>query len=313
LAIVSKNEESTALEALRNHPEMALRPEDFAGWRINRRDKAENIVELVSELNLGLQSAVFIDDNAAERSRVAEALADVLVPNWPENPLAYLGALYELRCFDTSSLTEEDLGRARIYAAERDRRTEMRSVLSVDDWLRSLQIRIRVEELDEGNLERTAQLYNKTNQMNLTTRRMTAHELWRWAQQENHKLWSYRVSDRLGDAGLTGILGLEVDDGRAFVADFVLSCRIIGRKVEEAMIATAVDYCRVNGLRELIATYIPTAKNTPCLEFFRRSGLEEVPELTFRWGAASRYAVPEYVTVLSPVEPVVEQPPGALS
>src|SRR5207249_4608997 len=116
LAIVSKNQESVALAALENHPEMVLRPGDFAGWRINWRDKAENIVELVSELNVGLQSVVFIDDNPAERALVAEALPEVLVPQWPESPLLYSAALHDLRCFDRPCLTDEDLTRSQMYA-----------------------------------------------------------------------------------------------------------------------------------------------------------------------------------------------------
>jgi FkbH-like protein len=299
LAMVSKNDESTALEAFRKHPEMLLRLDDFAGWRINWGDKAENIVELASELNVGLQSAVFIDDNAAERSRVAEALPEVLVPPWPETPLAYTSALSELRCFDTASLTEEDLTRTQMYAVEQERRAEMRSFRSLENWLQSLMINIQVEELSDENLDRMAQLFNKTNQMNLTTRRLTQAQLRHWAAQEQHKLWSFRVSDRLGDSGLTGILGLEVHNGNALISDFVLSCRVIGRKVEEAMLATAIDHCRSKGLAELTAAYVPTSKNGPCLAFFRKSGFEETSAFTFRWSLSSPYSLPEYITVLS--------------
>jgi FkbH-like protein len=298
LAMVSKNDETAALEALDRHPEMILGRRDFVAWRINWRDKAENIIDLVSELNLGLQSAVFIDDNAVERSRVAEALPEVFVPPWPANPLTYTSALHELRCFDTPSLTNEDVRRAQMYATDRRRRAEIGSFLSVENWLESLKIRIQVEELSDENLDRTAQLFNKTNQMNLTTRRLTPPQLRDWAGQERHKLWSFRVSDRLGDSGLTGILGLETHDGRAVVSDFVLSCRVIGRKVEEAMLATAIDYCKSIGLTELTATYIPTPKSGPCLAFYRRSGLEETSAFTFRWLANEPYELPAYVEVI---------------
>src|SRR5207247_575523 len=137
LSIVSKNQESIALAALEKHPEMLLRPVDFAGWRINWRDKAENVVELASELNLGLQSVVFIDDSPTERARVAEALPEVLVPQWPESPLSYAAALHDLRCFDTPSLTEEDLKRSQMYAGERRRRAEVCAFTSMDQWLKT--------------------------------------------------------------------------------------------------------------------------------------------------------------------------------
>src|SRR5262249_54535249 len=118
LGIVSKNEEATALAALKEHPEMILRPEDFAGWRINWSDKAQNIVDLVSQLNLGLDSVVVIDDNPAERSRVREALPQVLVPEWPEDKRLYSAALLALDCFDAYAVTREDHERAQMYANE---------------------------------------------------------------------------------------------------------------------------------------------------------------------------------------------------
>jgi len=297
LSMVSKNQESVALAALENHPEMVLRPGDFAGWRINWRDKVENIVELVSELNLGLQSVVFIDDNPAERARVAEALPEVLVPQWPESPLSYAAALYELRCFDTLSLTEEDLKRAQMYAGERKRRAEARVFTSLDEWLKTLMIRIEVEELSPENVDRAAQLINKTNQMNLATRRLSPAQLRDWAAQENHKMWTLRVRDKLGDSGLSGVLGLEVRDGHAVISDFVLSCRVIGRKVEETMLATAIDYCRLRGLSEITASHAPTPKNEPCLAFFRNSGFEEIETHAFRWPLSKPYPVPEYIQV----------------
>ncbi|HEV8485579.1 MAG TPA: HAD-IIIC family phosphatase, partial [Blastocatellia bacterium] len=138
LSLVSKNQESVALRALESHPEMILRPADFAGWRINWRDKAENIFELASELNLGLQSVVFIDDNAAERARVSEALPEVLVPQWPESPLFYTVALHDLRCFERPCVTDEDLKRSQLYASERERKTSARTFASLDEWLRTL-------------------------------------------------------------------------------------------------------------------------------------------------------------------------------
>ena len=297
LAIVSKNQESVALAALENHPEMVLRPADFAGWRINWRDKAENIVELVSDLNLGLQSVVFIDDNPVERARVAEALPEVLVPQWPENPLSYAAALHDLRCFDTPSVTEEDRNRAQMYVIEGKRKADLRAFTSLDEWIKTLMIRIEVEELSPENLDRAVQLLNRTNQMNLATRRLSPSQLRDWAAEQNRKMWTLRVRDKLGDSGLSGVVGLEVRDGRAAISDFVLSCRVIGRKVEETMLATAIDYCRSRGLSEITAGYIPTPKNAPCLAFFRNSGFEETAAHIFRWPLSEAYPVPEHIRV----------------
>ena len=269
LAIVSKNEEQTALEAIKNHPEMVLTLEDFAGWRINWQDKAQNILELMTELNLGPQSAVFIDDNPAERARVKESLPEILVPDWPEDPLFYPATLLSLRCFEMPSLSREDLSRTAMYLSENQRQALKKSVTSSEEWLRHLAIRVRVEELHPANLQRATQLLNKTNQMNLSTRRMSEAELMAWAEQKHRKLWTLRVADRFGDAGLTGIVSLEIQDRKAQLVDFILSCRVLGRKIEETMLSTAIHYAHALEVEEVYARYIPTSKNKPCLDFFK--------------------------------------------
>jgi FkbH-like protein len=298
LAIVSKNEESVALEAIRNHPEMVLREEDFVAHRINWRDKAQNIADLVQSLNLGLQSVVFIDDNPFERTRVREALPDVFVPEWPEDKLTYPSALLSLRCFDAPALSAEDLARTEMYSAEQRRESLKAQVGSVDEWLSSLGLRVRVEELSASNLARTTQLLNKTNQMNLTTRRMTETELKDWAAGPGRWLYAVSVSDRLGDAGLTGILGVEARDGTAHVVDFVLSCRVMGRRVEETMAHVAVELARRHGLSRVVAELIPTAKNKPCRTFFEGSRFQHTTGgNTFVWETYEPYPCPAAISL----------------
>ena len=162
LGIVSKNEESTALEAINKNPEMVLKSEDFSGWRINWQDKAQNIVELVSELNIGSQSVVFIDDNPVERARVREALPEVFVPEWPTNKMLYKKALLELDCFNSPTFSSEDARRTKMYVEERNRKSLMKQVSSVEEWLKTLNMQVKVEELTESNKERAVQLFNKT-------------------------------------------------------------------------------------------------------------------------------------------------------
>jgi len=296
LGIVSKNEETIALEAIKNHPEMVLRLEDFAGLKINWQDKAQNTIDLVSDLNLGLQSVVFIDDNPVERARVREALPEVFVPEWPENKMLYKSALLSLRCFDTPSITKEDFERTGMYVSERQRSSLKRNVSSLDEWLKSLKIKVTVEELNTANLQRTAQLLNKTNQMNLTTRRMTESELVSWVKQNGHKLWTFCVSDKFGDSGLTGIISIEVENKKGRIVDFVLSCRVMGQKVEETMLYTAINYSQSLGLEEIHAEYIPTAKNKPCLEFFKRSGFEYTNG-SFVWKVYKDFIMPKYIEI----------------
>jgi FkbH-like protein len=292
LAVVSKNEEAVALEAMRSHPEMVLRPEDLVGWRINWQDKARNIAELVAELNLGLQSVVFIDDNPAERGRVHETLPEVLVPDWPEDKLLYPSALAQLRCFDVPGVSREDAERTSLYASERERRALMAQVGSMDDWLEKLDIRVTVEPLGPANLARIVQLLNKTNQMNLATRRLTGAELSDWAAGEGRFLWAVSVADRFGDAGLTGIVSVEQAGSIARVVDYVLSCRVMGRRVEEAMVHVAVETARASGATRLEARLLPTRKNKPCHDFWLRSGLASPGPEQFRWEAPATYPLP---------------------
>jgi FkbH-like protein len=272
LGVVSKNESNIALEAIDRHPEMVLRRSDLAGWRINREDKARNIVDLVHELNLGLDSVVFIDDSPVERARVRETLPEVLVPEWPADSMLYTRALADLRCFEWPARTAEDAARTQMYRSERTRAALLERVGSVDEWLKSLQLRVEVEEVGGANFERAIQLLNKTNQMNLATRRLSDGEFRAWLAGEGRRSWCFRVIDRLGDSGITGLLSVERIRDAALIRDFVLSCRVMGRKVEETMLHVAVDYARSAGLAQVRAEYTPTPRNQPCLEFLKRAG-----------------------------------------
>ena len=297
LAIVSKNEESVALEAIRKHPSMVLREADFVGWKINWTDKARNILELAQELNLGLQSVVFIDDNPVERTRVREALPEVYVPEWPTEEFLYPGALRALRCFDAPALSREDLERTRMYGEESQREALKRKVGSIDDWLKSLGITVTAADLSPSSAVRAAQLLNKTNQLNLATRRFTESELIAWAAHPDRRFFVISVADRLGEAGLTGLLGLEFIDDVAHIVDFVLSCRVMGRKVEETMVHVAVTAAIARGATTVLAKYIPTAKNKPCLTFWQRSGFEVDDQNVFRWKTSDTYALPEAISL----------------
>jgi FkbH-like protein len=270
LAVVSKNEESTALEAIRRHPEMALKVDDFSAWKINWQDKAVNIVELMSSLNLGMESAIFLDDSPFERARVREALPQVLVPELPADPTHYASFLRNLRCFDNPFISKEDRTRTKMYVADRRRSASKSELSSLEEWLESLELSIIIELLNEKNLERAAQLFNKTNQMNLRTRRLTTTELYAWAQAERHSLWTYRVSDKFGDYGLCGISSLVQQGTKGVMVDFLLSCRVMGRGVEESILCSVIQYAKKIGCEDLYAEFIPSKRNQPCETWLRK-------------------------------------------
>lgn len=307
LGIVSKNTEAVALEAIANHPEMVLRADDFAGWRINWTDKAQNLADLTRDLNLTLASVVFIDDNPAERARVREAFPEVLVPEWPSDPRLYPQALLSLDCFNQPSLTDEDQRRAEMYVGERKRSEQRQSAATMDDWIASLRMEVTVCPLDRGNLTRIAQLVNKTNQMNLRTRRLTETELWDWTteEKETRGCWGFRLRDCFGDSGLTGVLSMEPDGGHARIVDFILSCRVMGRRVERILLQVAVEWAREAGLTMVEAVYEPTGRNQPCLEFFRGSGWNAESNGSFTWNTDTPYGGSPLITIVrtEPSEP----------
>jgi FkbH-like protein len=299
LAVVSKNDEEVALAAIDRHPEMLLRRGDLAGWRINWNDKAANIAELVAELNLGLDAAVFIDDNPAERGRVREALPQVLVPELPAHPSGYADLLRQLDCFDQAVLTEEDRGRNEMYAVERARRDSGSNFSSQEDWLKSLDIQVSAAPLRDDNVQRVVQLLNKTNQMNMATRRLTQAELEAWLRAEPGRgLTALNVADRFGDLGLTGIVSWQQDGDALELVDFVLSCRAMGRGAERTMAHLAVEAGRDMGLRKIRARYLRTERNRPCLEFWQGSEFSEVEQNLFEWPAARPYALPVAVNLV---------------
>jgi FkbH-like protein len=281
---------------MQKHPEMLIRPDCIAAYRINWRDKAQNIVEIARELNLGLQSVVFIDDNPVERGRVREALPEVFVPEWPEDQTAYVRAFQGLRCFDVPRLTDEDARRGELYATERERSALRDQFASLDEWLSTLAVRVRFERLAAHNLSRTVQLLNKTNQMNLRTRRLSEPELLTWSSEPNHELWAVHVADRFGDAGLTGILGLRAEGGVTHVEDYVLSCRVMGRRVEDTLVWAAVARARALGAPMLSAQPLVTAKNKPCLDFFEQAGLERRGD-ALCWSGDTPYPQPRHIVI----------------
>lgn len=268
LCICSKNDEKTALEVFEKHSGMILKKTDFIKWRINWEDKAKNISELVQELNVGMDSVVFLDDNPAERNRVKNALPGIYVPDLPEDKMEYPSFVKSLNCFNSIHLSEEDKNRTGLYKDEASRTDSKFTFASAEDWIKSLNIELRFEELNELNLNRAEQLLNKTNQMNLRTRRLSKDELKKWSSQKEHWFYVVNVKDIFGDSGITGLLGFhQTKNGDYFIDDFVMSCRIMGRKIEDQML----DFIQSKTNRsKLIAEYIPTEKNKPVKEFFEQ-------------------------------------------
>jgi FkbH-like protein len=268
LTICSKNDEEFALSVIDKHPAMALRKSDFVAWRINWRDKAENLLALAEELNLGLDSFVFLDDSPQERDQVRQILPQVYTPDLPISPSELAPFLSSLSCFETLNFGTEDFGRTEMYQAERGRKEALEVTGDVENWLDSLEIKVRVAPLRRENLARAAQLLNKTNQFNLSLRRLDEQTFWEWSEEPSNTTYTFHVSDRFGDFGLTGLASLSVVGSDARIVDFVMSCRVMGKKVEEALLGYAVAQARTAGAERIMAPPVDGPRNGPARTFF---------------------------------------------
>jgi FkbH-like protein len=247
---------------------MVLRKKDFAAWRINWKDKAGNLMELAEELNLGLDSFVFLDDSPQEREQVRQMLPQVFTPELPTSPSELAPFLASLNRFEVASLGREDTERTQSYQAERGRKEARELIGDVENWLRSLEIEVRASPLRRETLARVAQLLNKTNQFNLSLRRMDEESFWAWANDPDNSVFVFQVSDRFGDSGLTGMASLSKVGNDARIVDFVMSCRVMGKKVEEALLAYMCSQARANGADRILASAINGPRNAPVREFF---------------------------------------------
>ena len=277
LAVCSKNDEDLALSAMRAHPHMVLRPEHFAALRINWSDKAQNIREIADELNIGIDSVVFVDDSAHERAWIREALPEVTVVELPRDPVEYPGCLATLPHFDTLSLTVEDRRRPVMYAEERQRDALRRASPSLAEFLAGLQIRVRVRRAALGLVPRLAQLSAKTNQFNLTARRYSEGQLSALLGDVGHRVYAVDVSDKLGDSGIVGMAVVVVDESShaATLDNFLLSCRVLGRGVESASLAgILIDLKSSVTVRRVDGAFHPTKRNGIASDFLPRHGFE---------------------------------------
>jgi FkbH-like protein len=292
LTVCSKNNEQDVLEAWNQHPNMLLKKEHFAAWRINWNNKADNIKEIAKELNIGLDSLVFVDDNPTERELVTQTLPMVEVPDFPAHPYLYPKMVQNLvdEYFRTYSLTKEDILKLQQYKDNAARTQFKNASVNYEDYLKSLEIELTIKQLSDSNIARFAQMTQKTNQFNLTTKRYTESDL-SALKSEGALLYGIRVSDRFGDNGLTGLLIAKIAGQYAAIDTLLLSCRILGKKIEYEFVNYAINQLKKSGITLLSATYIPTSKNAQVANFY--------DDLGFELSAASTEEQKEYSLDLS--------------
>ena len=275
LCLCSKNNEDDIWTVLDYHPHSLIKRSHISAYRINWNDKATNIQEIANELNLGLDSFVYIDDSPIECGLVKDMLPEVTVLQVPLKLYELPSILFKDGWFDTLQLTAEDKARTRMYKEESLRKTEKLKYIDIDEYLSSLDIHIEINEARETEIARIAQLTQKTNQFNFTTKRYSEKEITDFCKSKNHKVFQVKVGDKYGEMGISGVVILQRNIDKGIVDTFLMSCRVLGRKVEFAFI----DYCFVKTendwkVKTWEAYYFPTQKNQQIAEYWTHMGFE---------------------------------------
>jgi FkbH-like protein len=277
LAVCSKNESEDVLQVFRNHPDMLLKEKHIAAFKVNWEDKPANLRRIAQELNIGLDSLVFVDDSQFEADLVRTALPEVEVIHLPENrAVEYKYILASCGLFDTLALSEEDKNRGAMYKAEAARKELLSTTTDMKTYLSSLEMQLEIRFPDTFSTPRVAQLTQKTNQFNLTTRRYSESNIREFLEASNSDVILLKVRDKFGDYGIVGACILRYDEVTALIDSFLLSCRVIGRGVEEAFLAEALKLAAQKNCQIVVGEYYASAKNAQVKDFYVKQGFQRI-------------------------------------
>ena len=276
LAINSKNNFEDAMEVIKEHPSMILREDNFACMKINWNDKVTNLQEISKELNIGLDSMVFFDDDLINQEFVKASLPEVLVIELQNDSSQFAQIITEMKEFDVLKITEEDVKRNEMYLVQK-KRTELKNkIVDFDEFLKQMNIEVNIKKANSFTIPRISQLTLKTNQFNLTTKRYQQEEISSFSSDKDRIVECVQVSDKFGDNGITGVYIIEKKDSKEWIIDtFLLSCRIMGRKVEEAMLYQIIEKAKNLGIKRIKGKFIPTKKNKPAENFYSDYGFKK--------------------------------------
>lgn len=288
LAVCSKNDDATARIPFREHPGMLIKEDDIAVFMANWEDKASNLERIAERLDIGIDALVLLDDNPAEREQVRQALPQVAVPEVGTDPSTFVRSLMLGGYFESAAFTPEDLQRAQQYQGNAKRADLMESTRDLGEFLRSLDMRIRFAPFDALGRKRITQLINKTNQFNLTTRRYTEAQVAAMETSPGHHTLQVSLVDRFGDNGMICVVICSVHNDEWHVDNWLMSCRVLNRKVEEAVCNRIADAARAAGARRIVGLYLRTPRNDMVADLYPRLGFAPVdaPEGEQRWALA---------------------------
>ena len=275
LAVNSKNNFDDAMKVIREHPEMILREENFASIQINWNDKAQNIKQISDEINIGLNSFVFFDDDKINQERIHQEFPEILTIDLPKDPSQYAPILKDLNDFNVLQRTQEDAKRGEMYTQQKERKKLENSVSDLNEFLKQLDITVKIKKSNKFLIPRISQLTLKTNQFNLTTKRYQEEDIENLSNNTNYEVGCAQVIDKFGDNGITGAFIVKKNEKVWFIDTFLLSCRIMGRGVENAILSEILKQAKNNDIDEIKAEFIPTEKNQPAENFLANYGFKK--------------------------------------
>jgi FkbH-like protein len=298
LAINSKNNFDDAIEVIKKHPNMILREDNFACVKINWDNKVTNLHKIAEELNIGLDSMVFFDDEPINQEYVRESLPGVLVIDLPKDSSQYAQIITEMKEFDILKITEEDTKRSDMYLGQKKRKELENKVGDFNEFLKQMNIEVSVKKANSFSIPRISQLTLKTNQFNLTTKRYQEEEVSKFSSSDDKIVECVQVNDKFGDNGITGTYIIEKKNNEEWIIDtFLLSCRIMGRGVEEMMMNQIIEKARLSGIKKIKGEFIPTAKNKPAENFYEDLGFSKEDEF-WVFNTDDTIKKPEHIKVI---------------
>ena len=296
LAINSKNNSEDAMKVIKEHPHMVLKEEDFACLKINWNDKIANMRDIANELNIGTDSMVFFDDDPVNRELIKMSIPEIKTIDLPQDPSSYALILRDLNDFNLLKITDDDFKRARMYRQEHERHVLESTTKNLDEYLKKLDIKVKVRLADKFSIPRISQLSLKTNQFNLTTKRYQEEEIKEFVKDDKMIVGCAEVEDKFGESGITNIFIIKKNNEEWILDTFLLSCRIIGRDIEKGILSKIVEMAKKEGVKKIKAQFIPTQKNKPAENFLSNYGFQKEGEYWI-FSLQNPIKIPTHITV----------------
>lgn len=297
LAINSKNNLEDAMRVIKEHPDMVLREEHFSCMKINWNDKVSNIQQIANELNIGLDSMVFFDDDPRNREYVRSNVPQVLTVELSPDVALYAKTLMYMNDFHLLKITQEDIHRGKMYLQDKQRKDLEVSATNLTEFLKQLDIKLKIKKANDFTIPRISQLTLKTNQFNLTTRRYQEEEIKKFVNDQNYLIGCVQVEDKFGDNGITGVFIVKKENNSEWLIDtFLLSCRVMGRGIEEGILTYILQKAKEEGIVKVKGEFIPTKKNKPSENLFSDFGFMQEGSY-WTYSLTNPIKIPQHLTL----------------